>query len=110
MWYAEGLGIRVVPEFDNPGHVRAVGLDPEFTDAIRCFNTDFAYPVPNAYTVNGGSPTGALDPSYDKVFDLLRGVFTDLNSLFKDNMIHLGGDEVYKTCFDENPNLKTWMS
>lgn len=104
------MAIRVVPEFDNPGHVRAVGTDPAFADAVRCFNTDLAYPVPNAYTVNGGPPTATFDPSYDKVYELIDGILTDLSILFPENMIHLGGDEVDKTCFDENTNLKTWMT
>lgn len=36
--YATRLAIRVIPEFDNPGHSRAIGFDPYFTEVVRCFN------------------------------------------------------------------------
>jgi hexosaminidase len=108
--YAAKLAIRVVPEFDNPGHVRAIGLDSSFNDIIRCFNKDWPNSVPNAYKINGGPPTGVLDPSEDKTYELLTGILTDLNALFPDSMIHLGGDEVFTSCFDENPNIKTFMA
>jgi hexosaminidase len=36
--YAAKYAIRVMPEFDNPGHSRAVGLDPSLRQLIRCFN------------------------------------------------------------------------
>jgi len=42
--YAETLAIRVIPEFDNPGHVRAVGTDPYFNDIILCFKYEAGYP------------------------------------------------------------------
>jgi hypothetical protein len=46
--HATKLGIRVVPEFDNPAHTRAIGLDPYFQEAVRCFSlTDVSY-------INGG--------------------------------------------------------
>ena len=32
-----------------------------------------------------------------------------MNSIFPDANIHLGGDEVDTTCFDENPGIKEFM-
>lgn len=69
--YATKLAIRVIPEFDNPGHTRPIGFDPEFTEIIRCFNKEQPNTVPNAYKIFGGPPTGVLDPSYTKTYDLL---------------------------------------
>lgn len=103
--YASQLAIRIIPEFDNPGHSRSIGLDPYFNEIIRCFNKDWPNTVPGAYKINGGPPTGVLDPSNQKTYDLIRGIFTDFNSIFPDNYIHLGGDEVFTSCFGENPNI-----
>ena len=61
--YAKTLAIRVVPEFDNPGHTRAIGMDPYFNEIIRCYD-------PN-YEIGGGPPSGVLDPSYEKTYDLI---------------------------------------
>lgn len=33
-----------------------------------------------------------------------------MNELFPDSMIHLGGDEVIQSCFNENPALKVFMT
>ena len=103
------LGIRVIPEFDNPGHTRAVGLDPAFGDIIRCFNKDWANNLPGAFKINGGPPTGVLDPSMDKTYDLLKDIFSSFDESFPDAMVHLGGDEVFTSCFNENPNIQTFM-
>ena len=108
--YAATLAIRVIPEFDNPGHTRAIGFDPEFKEIVRCFNKDWAFTVPNAYKIKGGSPTGVLDPSYSKTFDLIRGLFVEFDEIFPDTFLHLGGDEVLTSCYNENPNIKTFMN
>ena len=108
--YAATLAIRVIPEFDNPGHTRAVGFAPEFKEIVRCFNKDWAFTVPNAYKIKGGSPTGVLDPSYSKTFDLIRGLFVEFGEIFPDTFLHLGGDEVLTSCYNENPNIKSFMN
>jgi hexosaminidase len=107
--HAMRLAIRVVPEFDNPGHTRSVGLDPYFNDALLCFRDSNLYTVPGAYKINGTPHTSTLDPTNEKTYELLRGVFSEMNDLFPENMIHLGGDEVDQKCFDENPNIQNFM-
>lgn len=107
--YAAKLGIRVVPEFDNPGHVRAVGHDPNFRNTTLCFSRDWPWRVQDTYKINGGPPTGVLDPSNDLSYELLQGIFADFIQLFPDNMIHLGGDEVLQSCFDESATVKDFM-
>ena len=92
--YATTLAIRVIPEFDNPGHVRAVSTDPYFNDIILCANYESGYNLTNAYKFYGGPPTGVMDPSRDKTYELLQGLFRDLNEVFPDAYLHLGGDEV----------------
>ncbi len=89
----------MIPEFDNPGHTRALGLDPNFNEIIRCFNTFLVSTVPDAYKVQGGPPTGAMDPSYEKTFQFITGLLNDFNEIFTDDMIMLGGDEVYTNCY-----------
>ncbi len=107
--YAAKVGIRVIPEFDNPGHTRALGLDPNFNDIIRCFNKNWYSTVPGAYKVQGGPPTGVMDPSSDKTFQFITGLFKDFDSIFTDNMIMLGGDEVLTSCYKENPKIYDFM-
>lgn len=107
--HAAKLGMRIIPEFDNPGHTRAIGFDPSVNDLIRCFKKDWAYTVPGAYKINGGPPTGVLDPSYERTYELLQGLFTDFGNLFPDLFMHLGGDEVLQSCFNENPDIQDYM-
>lgn len=54
--------------------------------------------------------TGVLDPTQDKTFTLIKDIFTEMSSLFPDNMIMLGGDEVLTSCYNEIPNLKDFMT
>jgi hexosaminidase len=103
--YCESLGIRIIPEIDNPGHTRAIGNDPDFENITLCFQKDGPSTVPGAYMVKGGPPTGVLDPSNNKTYDLLRGIITDLNTSFPDSYIHLGGDEVKDSCFNYSSTM-----
>jgi hexosaminidase len=103
--HAQRLAIRVVPEFDNPGHSRAIGLDPYFTEIVRCFNKTNQYNLTNAYGIMGTPLSCPVDPSMDKTYEFISGMINDLTSWFPDAHIHLGGDEINQTCYDENPGI-----
>jgi hexosaminidase len=107
--YGTRLAIRVIPEFDNPGHSRAIGFDPYFTEIVRCFNDTEPYKVPNAYEIKGAPLSAPLDPSMEKTYEAIQGILTEMNELFPDSHVHLGGDEVDTACFDENPGIKDFM-
>ena len=53
----------MIPEFDNPGHTRAIGLSPNYKEVMRCLDKTWASTVPGAYKIKG-MKTGVLDPSY----------------------------------------------
>lgn len=47
-------------------------------------------------------PTGKLgpmDPSNNYTYEFLRELFTEVNQTFKDEFIHIGGDEVEFECW-----------
>jgi hexosaminidase len=100
----------VVPEFDNPGHSRAIGLDPYFTEIVRCFNKTNQYNLTNAYGIMGTPLSCPVDPSMDKTYEFISGMINDLTSWFPDAHLHLGGDEIDQTCFDENPGIQQYMT
>jgi hexosaminidase len=85
-------------------------MDNAFRKIIRCFDKDWPYTLAGAYKINGGPQTGVLDPSYPETYELLNGIFTDFNSAFPDDYVHLGGDEVFTSCFNENPNIINFMN
>tara|TARA_R110002167_G_scaffold50595_6_gene147317 strand:- start:1360 stop:3702 length:2343 start_codon:yes stop_codon:yes gene_type:complete len=83
--YAAALGIRVVPEFDVPGHASSIVL---------------AYPELGSGTTLGkmerhwGVFKPLLDPSNPKVYKFVDDVVAELAELFPDPYLHIGGDEI----------------
>lgn len=41
---------------------------------------------------------------------MVKDVFTEVNSLFEDEYVHFGGDEIVMSCFDQRPAIKDWMA
>jgi hexosaminidase len=83
--YAKERGIRVVPEFDVPGHSTSwlVGY-PELGVA----------PGPYKIERTWGIKEACLDPRKEKVYEFLDGFFGEMAALFPDEYVHIGGDEV----------------
>ncbi|HEU4712115.1 MAG TPA: family 20 glycosylhydrolase [Pyrinomonadaceae bacterium] len=98
--YARERGIRVVPEFDIPGHSTSwlVGY-PELGSA------------PGPYTIERrpGIFEPALDPTREEVYKFLDGFLSEMAALFPDEYLHIGGDENEGKQWDRNPAIQAFM-
>ena len=98
--YARERGIRVVPEFDIPGHSTSwlVGY-PELGSA------------PGPYTIERrpGIFEPALDPTREEVYKFLETFFGEMAALFPDEYLHIGGDENEGKQWDRNPAIQAYM-
>ncbi|HET8782880.1 MAG TPA: family 20 glycosylhydrolase [Pyrinomonadaceae bacterium] len=98
--YARDRGIRVMPEFDIPGHSTSwlVGY-PELGSA------------PGPYTIERrpGIFEPALDPTREEVYKFLDGFLSEMAALFPDEYLHIGGDENEGKQWDRNPAIQAFM-
>jgi hexosaminidase len=83
--YARDRGIRVVPEFDIPGHATSwlVGY-PELA----------AGPGPFQIIRIWGVHDPTMDPAKPAVYEFLDGFIGEMAAAFPDAYFHIGGDEV----------------
>ena len=85
--YAADRGIRVVPEFDVPGHVTSWFV--AYPELGGHGEGPFELPGPG-----GGMFHNALDPTREETYTFLDGLFGEMAGLFPDEFFHVGGDEV----------------
>jgi hexosaminidase len=98
--YAADRGIRVMPEFDIPGHATSwlVG-HPELGSA----------PGPYKIERDAGIFEPALDPTRDQTYKFLDGFLGEMAALFPDAYMHIGGDENEGKQWDRNPQIQAFM-
>ncbi len=94
--YARDRGIRVVPEFDMPGHSTSwfVGY-PQLASA----------PGPYAIERRFGVFEPAFDPTREETYAFLESFIAEMVALFPDPYWHIGGDEVVGKHWDANPRI-----
>ncbi|MFL6256677.1 MAG: beta-N-acetylhexosaminidase [Pyrinomonadaceae bacterium] len=98
--YAAARGIRVVPEFDIPGHATSwVVGHPELASA----------PGPYKIERNPGIFEPTLDPTNEEVYKLLDGFLGEMAALFPDAYMHIGGDENTGRQWRLNPKIQAFM-
>ena len=97
--YARERGIRVVPEFDMPGHSTAwfVGY-PELASA----------PGPYQIERKWGIFDPAMDPTEERTYKFLDKFIGEMAALFPDRYFHIGGDEVNGKQWDANPKIQAF--
>lgn len=100
--FAAARGIRIVPEFDMPGHSKSWQI---------------AYPQLSTvdYPLHFGRTTNEMffppmDPTSDYVYDFLDKLIEEMSALFPDPYFHIGGDEVEAKFWEENPSIRQFMA
>jgi hexosaminidase len=94
--YARERGIRVVPEFDVPGHSTAwLAGYPELAAA----------PGPFEIGRTWGIFDPVMDPTSDFTYTFLDNFIGEMAALFPDSYFHIGGDEVNGREWDESPRI-----
>jgi hexosaminidase len=98
--YARARGIRVVPEFDIPGHATSwlVGY-PELGSA----------PGPFTIERRAGIFDPTLDPTREEVYKFLDQFLAEMAGIFPDAYMHIGGDENKGKQWDKNPQIQAFM-
>jgi hexosaminidase len=98
--YARERGIRVVPEFDMPGHSTAwfVGY-PELASG----------PGPYEIERKWGVFDPAMDPTEERTYKFIDVFIGEMAALFPDQYFHIGGDEVNGKEWDANPKIQAFM-
>jgi len=94
--HAKGLGIRVIPELDGPAHVQSWARSPNLTEDVIPCGYDSVF-----------EPVG--DKHIPHVLDELVG---KLATIFPDERIHFGADEVNAkafACMRNSTRVRTWV-
>lgn len=98
--YARDRGIRVVPEFDMPGHAASwfVGY-PELASGKG----------PYSIIRKWGIFDPAMDPTRESTYQFLDRFIGEMTGIFPDAYFHIGGDEVNGKEWDANPRIQAFM-
>ncbi len=98
--YARARGIRVVPEFDMPGHTTSwmVGY-PQLASASGPFHIQTGFGVFNP----------VMDPTRKSTYRFLDKFIGEMASIFPDQYMHIGGDENNGVEWRQNPRIQAFM-
>lgn len=98
--YARARGIRVVPEFDIPGHTTSwvVGY-PDLASAAGPFSIERHFGVFNP----------VLDPTRESTYTFLDQFVGEMAAIFPDAYMHIGGDENNGVEWKNNPRIQAFM-
>jgi hexosaminidase len=98
--YARQRGIRILPEFDMPGHVTSwlVG-HPELASAPGPYQIERTFGIKD--------PT--FDPTREEVYRFVNSFMGEMAALFPDDYMHIGGDEVNGNQWNQNPKIQEFI-
>lgn len=98
--YAAARGIRVVPEFDMPGHTGSwLPGYPELSSE----------PGPYEIVRRFGVFDPVMDPAKPELYTFLDRFLGEMTALFPDRYFHIGGDEVNGKQWARSPSVQAFM-
>jgi hexosaminidase len=98
--YARARGIRVVPEFDMPGHTVSWQVAyPELASSPGPFE------IPDRFGIHDE----ALDPTRESTYKFLDELIGEMAAIFPDSYFHVGGDESNGKSWLGNPKIVAFM-
>ena len=95
--YARDRGIRVVPEFDIPGHATSW-----FTGYPELASAKIPYQIERKW----GIFEATMDPTREETYKFLEDFLAEMTALFPDPYFHIGGDEVKDTHWKQSPVIQ----
>ncbi len=98
--YAWARGVRVIPEFDMPGHA-----------------TSWLVGYPSLGVTGGpyhildrpGIHSSLIDPTKESTYKFLDNFIGEMVTIFPDKYFHIGGDEVNPREWLQSPHVRTFM-
>jgi hexosaminidase len=98
--YARARGIRVVPEFEMPGHSTAwLAAYPYLASGTH----------PDEIRREFGISKYAIDPTRETTYVFIDRFLTEMATIFPDAYIHIGGDETPAPDWKTNPHILAFM-
>ncbi len=98
--YARARGIRVVPEFDMPGHGSSwIMAYAELNPQAHLTRLPVVY----------GMPTAVLDPTRKSTYKFINTLVDEMGRIFPDEYFHIGGDEVNGQAWLADPQIAAFM-
>ena len=99
--YARLRGVRVMPEFDMPGHAQSwcVGY-PELCPSATCLTP---------LDLSRNSTFARIDTLLAECSGRRASTKGQPHGLFPEHFMHLGGDEVSTGCWSSTPRIAAWL-
>lgn len=98
--YARDRGIRVVPEFEMPGHSTAwLVAYPELSSGKP----------PEGIRREFGVADYAIDPTREETYTFIAGFLAEMARIFPDAYVHIGGDETPAPDWKSSPRIRSFM-
>lgn len=98
--YARDRGVRIVPEFDVPGH--AASWLPGYP---KLGSRSGKFEISRKFD----SSPDLIDPTQESTYRFLDGFIGEMAKLFPDEYFHIGGDEVDPKQWNDNPRIVAFM-